>query len=301
MNRKLISPSDYPALKPFFKKQPYNLSVYSLSSIIAWNTGPIKSYYRVDENRLIIASESSVNAGERYLILPISERGFLTPEELHDIAVDHGYRKYRFVSGNYLEAYERKKIELWFEIAEEPQYADYVYRTSDLIDLKGNRYTKKRNLIHQFVRDYVVDNRVSVSNIEPGKIDMYLDFLEKWCDERHCDQNESLLCEKKAFTKTLIHMDLLEIKGIVVMIDGLVSALAMASELNDKTGVLHFEKAFSSIRGLYQFLDNECARRLFAECEFINKESDMNIDELAQSKKSYHPVERVKSCCLKLR
>ncbi|MDD5775825.1 MAG: phosphatidylglycerol lysyltransferase domain-containing protein, partial [Candidatus Omnitrophica bacterium] len=81
-------------------------------------------------------------------------------------------------------------------------------------------------------------------------------------------------------------------------IDGVVNAIAIMSALHEKTGVLHFEKAFSDIRGLYQFLDNECAKRLFSQYEFINKESDMNIAELAQSKKSYHPVQRIKSYCL---
>jgi hypothetical protein len=66
-------------------------------------------------------------------------------------------------------------------------------------------------------------------------------------------------------------------------------------------GVLNFEKAHGSIKGLYQFLDNECAKRLFTGYTYINKESDMKLPNLAQSKKSYNPVAIVKSYCLTMR
>ncbi|MFH1080137.1 MAG: phosphatidylglycerol lysyltransferase domain-containing protein [Pseudomonadota bacterium] len=301
MNRKSLEPSDYPVLKPVFEKQSYNLSIYSLLSLIVWNTGPIRSYYTFDGDRLIISSESSMYPEDRYLIMPISGRGLIIPEELHDLAVDHGYRHYRFVPGDYLAIMERKKAEQWFQINEQTGFEDYVYRTEDLIQLKGNRYARKRNLIHQFMREYNDQGRVSVDDLRPTDTDVCLTFLDHWCEQRQCDQDESLACEKRALIHALTHMEILESAGIVVRIDGGVSAIAIMSVLNEKTGVLHFEKAFSNIRGLYQFLDNECAKKLFSQYEFINKESDLNIAELAQSKKSYHPVKRIKSYCLTVR
>jgi hypothetical protein len=302
MNRKLLEPSDYPALKSVFEKQPYNLSIYSLLSLIVWNTGPIKSYYRFDQDRLVIESESTTDPEERYLILPLSDRGFLTPGGLHDLAIDYGYRHYRFVPGDYLDMMKAMKWENWFKIVEQKEFEDYVYRTEDLVQLKGNRYARKRNLIRQFTQMYGEDGRVTVNPLAPVDTDACLTFLEQWCRQRPCDpeNDESLACEKRAVTQALIHMQPLEISGIVVWIDGEVSAFAIMSRLNEKMGVLHFEKAYSTIQGLYQFLDNQCARRLFPQYEFINKESDMNIAGLAQSKRSYHPVGRIKSYGLTL-
>ena len=303
MNRKSLEPSDYPVLKPVFEKQPYNLSIYSLLSLIAWNTDAIRSYYTFDGDSLIISSESSTHPEDRYLIMPLSNRGIPTLEELHDLAIDHGYRHYRFVPGNYLDMGKMKKAEHWFIITEEPKFEDYVYRTEDLSQLKGNRYARKRNLIHQFVRDYDFNGRVMVEALRPADVDACLAFLEQWCKQRQCDleHNESLACEKRALINTLTHMEILESAGIVVRIAGEVNAFAIMSHLNEKMGVLNFEKAFSNIRGLYQFLDNECARRLFSQYEFINKESDLNIAELAKSKKSYHPIQRIKSYRLRVR
>jgi hypothetical protein len=303
MNWKLLEPSDYSVLKPFFRRQSYNLSIYSLLSLIAWNTGPIRSYYTFDGDRLLISNESSIHPEDRYLILPLSGKRLLTAEELHDLAIDYGYRHYRFSPGDYLDTGEMKKVEHWFIITEETEFEDYIYRTEDLSQLKGNRYARKRNLIHQFVRDYDFNDRLMVEDLRPDNVEACLAFLEQWCKQRQCDveHNESLACEKRALVNALTHMELLESEGIVVRIDGEVNALAITSHLNEKMGVLNFEKAFSNIRGLYQFLDNECARRLFSQYEFINKESDMNIAELAQSKKSYQPVQRIKSYRLTVR
>jgi uncharacterized protein len=301
MKRKLLEPSDYPILKSVFEKQPYNLSIYSLLSLIVWNTGPIQSYYTFDGDRLVINSESSICPEDRYLILPLSGRRHLTPEELYDLAIDRGFRHYRFIPGDYLATMEIKKVENRFIITEQTEFEDYVYRTEDLMQLKGNRYAKKRNLIHQFIRDYDANDRVTVDNLSSANAEACLTFLEQWCHQRQCDKNESLACEKQAVVRTLTHPEILEIEGIIVRIDGDISAFAIMSRLNESMGVLHFEKAFSNIRGLYQFLDNECARRLFSRYEFINKESDMNIAELAQSKKSYHPAFRIKSYSLTAR
>jgi hypothetical protein len=54
-------------------------------------------------------------------------------------------------------------------------------------------------------------------------------------------------------------------------------------------GVLNFEKAFSDIKGLYQYFDRECARRLFPGMAYINKENDMGEPGLQKAKKSYYP------------
>ena len=75
----------------------------------------------------------------------------------------------------------------------------------------------------------------------------------------------------------------------------------MGSYLTDDMGVLNFEKAFSRMKGLYQYFDNQCARRLFDDYRYINKESDMGEANLAKAKKSYHPATMIRSYELTLR
>ena len=86
--------------------------------------------------------------------MPVSAFGPLPPDSLCNLVSQLNYREICFVPGDYIESVGRSAVERFFEIAEQPEYEDYIYRTQDLADLRGNRYAKKRNLIHQFAREY---------------------------------------------------------------------------------------------------------------------------------------------------
>ena len=87
----------------------------------------------------------------------------------------------------------------------------------------------------------------------------------------------------------------MEVNGILLRINGEVNAFAITSHLTDDMGVLQFEKALVKVKGLYQYLDNICAKNLLKGYKLTNKESDMSVPGLARAKKSYHPVMMVKS------
>ncbi len=303
MNFKPLTVSDYNTLKTFFTEQPYSLCVYSPASLIAWSNRTFKSFYTITDGTLLIACERKDHPEDRHLILPVSQKRLYSPSELHRFALQLGFDKYWYVPGDYLETLNRSELEALFTMEEQKEFADYVYLTEDLIMLKGNKFSKKRNLIHQFFREYMRHDRVTVENIHKEQIGECLQFLEIWCNEHACDvdQESSLACEKDALITTLNHIEQLESKGILVRVDGTVSAFGIGSRLNETTATLNFEKAFSAIKGLYQFLDNECAKRLFSEFKHVNKESDMNLPNLAESKLSYNPVMRIKSFALILR
>ncbi len=295
--------SDYGTLKTFFTKQPYNLCVYSAASLIAWSNRTFKSFYALTDGVLFIGCERKDHPEDRHLILPVSQERLYTPSELHRFARRLGYERYWYVPGDYLETVDHSELEALFSLEEQKEFADYVYLTEDLIKLKGNKFSKKRNLIHQFFREYMWHGRVTVQDIHKEQIEECLEFLEIWCDEHACDidQESSLACERDALITTLNNIEQFESKGILVRVDGTVSALGIGSRLNETTATLNFEKAFSAIKGLYQFLDNECAKRLFGEFTYVNKESDMNLPNLAESKQSYNPITRIGSFALILR
>ena len=85
------------------------------------------------------------------------------------------------------------------------------------------------------------------------------------------------------------------------VIDGKVSAFGISAPLTRDMATLQYEKAFGSVKGLYQYFDNACARRLFNGYTYLNKESDMGIPGLTKAKKSYHPFKMVRSVKLILK
>ncbi len=303
MNIKPVTVSDYDTIKQFFVNQPYNLSIYSPASIIAWSNQIFRAHYTVVDGMLFITCEAEKNPKDRHLILPVSQNCPCSPSNLYRYARQLGFDRYWYAPGDYLETVDRAELENLFLCEEQKEFDDYVYLTEDLIRLKGNKFSKKRNLINQFTREYLRNDRIQVENIGPASVEECLQFLDIWCEKHTCDaeQESNLACEKNALITTLTNLVPLESRGILIRVDGTVSALGIGSRLNRTTGTLNFEKAFSEIKGLYQFLDNECAKRLFNDLKYINKESDMNLPNLAESKQSYNPVMRVKSFSLTLR
>ena len=303
MNFKPVSVDDYEILKPFFAGHPYSLCVYSPASLIAWSFRSFKAYYRIEEGKLFIAGELEENPKNRHLILPMAQDRLFSAADLHRYAEKMGFERYWRVPADYIATLDRSELEALFDLEEQEGYEDYIYLTEDLIHLKGNRYSKKRNLIHQFTREYLRRNRVEVEEILAKDVVECLQFLEIWCEQHDCDADpeSDLACEKSAVITALENMKRLEWKGLLIRVDGRVSAFGIGTRLNETIATLNFEKADSGIKGLYQYLDNECAKRLFREFRYLNKESDMNLPNLAESKQSYNPVLRIKSYALTLR
>jgi len=297
MKLEQITFKDYPKLLHFFERQQYRLCVYSLSSLIAWSTREYQPYAAAAGDMLVMGAEFVTEKENRHLILPISGNGNLSPEKLYELAERCGFKQYWFVPEDYINACDRDRLASSFVISRQEEYDDYVYLTSDLASLKGNKYSKKRNLINQFKRDYLDKGRVTVEKITASAASECIEFLELWCEQRDCDydQDMDLACERNAAVNIIEHIDEVDAQGLMVRVDGAVSAFGVGCRLMPEMGVLHFEKAFSHIKGLYQYFDNLCAIRMLNGYRYINKESDMAVPGLARAKKSYHPVAMVRS------
>jgi uncharacterized protein len=294
-----------PALRPFFEKQPYSLSVYSLTSIMAWREADgFEVTFAIDDGALFLSGERADRPGDRHLLMPLSPGRLLPPSQLAAAAARLGHRSFWYVPEDWVEAFGAAEIERRFGMSEHEDDSEYVFCTSDLAELKGSRYAPKRNLIHQFEAEHVAAGRASVEPIEPANVPACLEFLEEWCRERDCESAEQaeLRCEKEAAGRALAELHVVGESGIAVRLDGEVAGFGIGARVNAEMGALHFEKAFSRVKGLYQFLDRECARRLFAgRFELVNKEGDMGLPGLAQAKRSYFPVRRVRSFSLELK
>jgi hypothetical protein len=294
-----ITPSDSPRLKRFFKHQQYRICEYSLSSIAVWSNSEYQLLGATRDETLIVSAEFKTRYQDRHLMLPISPVRRFSPEDLRELATDLQFDHFWFVPEDYIHQYGKERVNSYFSVTEQDKYRDYIYRTDDLAGLKGNKYSKKRNLIKQFKKRYLDKDRVKVEPIRSAAASECIEFLEKWCEERGCGLDKEmewdLSCEKEAAANALENIEILEANGILLRLDGEVSAFGIASHLTESIGALHFEKAFARVKGLYQYFDKICAQTLFHGYRYVNKESDMGIPGIAKAKRSYHPVEMVRS------
>ncbi len=296
-----LQPEDYRRFASFFSGQPHELCEYCLATIIVWANDEYRPHALVRDNALVIVSHFTSRRELDHCILPVAGGRWFPPEYLAELADSLGIASFWFVPETYVDRFGPQRIAPLFEMSEQSAYTDYIYRASDLARLPGNRYAKKRNLINQFLRQYA--GRYTFERIDARSAPDCLAFLEEWCATRQCDEGleDSLTCERLAAEKMLNHIEWFDSEGYCLRIDGKVHAFGVASPLTSEMAVLQFEKAFDQIKGLYQFFDRECARRLVDRFSYINKESDMEVPGLARAKRSYHPIRRLRSFQLRRR
>jgi hypothetical protein len=188
-----------------------------------------------------------------------------------------------------------KLVECWraalgdrIEIVEAREHWDYVYAVKDLIELKGNRYHKKKNLFNQFLKKY----EYSYVPFGPDLIEQAVNMQEDWCTWRDCESSEVLSAENKAISKIL--MDWRHLNGTMggaILVDGRMAAYTVADRLTQDTVVIHFEKGNTQYKGIYQAINQMFLAHEAANFELVNREQDLNDKGLRKAKLTYHPAQ----------
>ena len=172
-----------------------------------------------------------------------------------------------------------------FSITSDRNNSDYVYQVTDLADLTGPNYIKKRNHVKHCLNGHdCIFEQISAHNINECR-----DLLHRWCQFRQCDLDPGLCGESMALQTTLEYFGDFNLLGGAIWVDGRMQAFTIGERLNQTTAVCHFEKAMPEIKGLSQLINRWFAQECLTEFEFVNREQDLGIPGLRQAKESYHP------------
>ena len=164
----------------------------------------------------------------------------------------------------------------------------YVYSVSDLIDLKGNRFHKKKNLLAQFVKKY----DYAYVPFEPKLIEQAMAMQEDWCTWRDCESSDILSAENKSISRIFKSWDQLSgTLGGAILVDGVMAAYTVAEALTNETVVIHFEKGDTQYKGIYQAINQMFIAHSAGHFRLVNREQDLNDEGLRKSKLSYNPLE----------
>jgi len=165
------------------------------------------------------------------------------------------------------------------------EYFDYVYLAMDLAELPGSAYSKIRNRVNKFKRNYTYN----VEKITEENINEIHEFLKRWCLWKDCESDPLLENEKKAILYSMNHYFDLGLAGILIRIEDAVEAIAVFEAMNTDTAVVHYEKGSPDYDGIYKIVNQETAKILQKDFKFINRESDMDLPGLRKAKMSYRP------------
>ncbi len=177
------------------------------------------------------------------------------------------------------------------QLTESREHWDYVYSVEELIELKGNRFHRKKNLLAQFKRsyDYVY------SELTSDCVEETLEMQHTWCTWRDCEEASTLYAENRAITRVLQNWDRLPgLLGGALRVDGVMVAYTVGEALDDETVVIHFEKGKSEFKGVYQAINQMFLERTASSFSRVNREQDIGDEGLRKAKMSYNPVDFLK-------
>lgn len=176
-----------------------------------------------------------------------------------------------------------------YKIKNDRDNSDYLYKTEDLRLLKGKKYDAKRNLIRKFNSLYKYEY-IKLNTYNAGSC---LDFEERWCLVKDCDNVEGLNKERQAIREMISNFGHFNLIGAAIKVKESICAVAISEKLNKNTLVMHVLKADPNMPGLYQVMLNDFLLNESGIFEYINLEQDLGVSGLRAAKLSYHPFKIV--------
>lgn len=168
---------------------------------------------------------------------------------------------------------------------------DYIYSVRELIDLKGNRFHNKKNLLNQFHRNY----KSLYHALDMDCVERVLEMQHNWCTWKECAHSHALEAENTAIGRVLHHWDAIPgLMGGALEVDEEIVAYTVAEALTENTVVIHFEKGHTGYKGVYQAINNMFLANNAKEFEYVNREQDLDDEGLRKAKISYNPVRFLK-------
>lgn len=162
---------------------------------------------------------------------------------------------------------------------------EYLYESTDLANLSGNRFHKKKNHVNAFLKAYGEDYRPLTSS----DLAAVLLLQKDWCLWRECEKSEALLSENDATERVLKAWDELgTLVGGALFVEDVMVAFTVGEPLDEKSLVIHFEKGRPEYRGVYQAINWRFAREMTAYA-VLNREQDADEEGLRKAKESYLP------------
>jgi hypothetical protein len=260
-------------LYPQLSLAPDGVSEYTFSNLYLFRT---RYDYRVSRtpNQALILSGG--RDGKRFFMTP---RASPDREILEDLFRTHDY--WKGIPESLVQA-NRADWDAWgIEIAEDRDNFDYLYLRTDLAELAGKKYHKKRNLVHAFTNAY----SHAEAPLSAERIPDAMTVLERWRQDKGEDG------DYVAAREALELFDTLKMKGVIYYVNGNPAGWCLGESLaGGRMFAIHFEKAIDEYKGIYQFMNQAFAARLPGDYIYINREQDLGDEGLRQAKMTYRPA-----------
>lgn len=275
---KQITLSDVGALRPYLRAQ-YRSCDYSVLGVFMW--ADRFGYEYKTEDRVLFMRERSRHGGEYDYLLPTGEGSLCDRVRALREAVGAGLTMSLVPE----DALGELRQEFSFTAAEEPDIADYMYKAEDLAYLAGKKYSKKRNLIHQFEKLYPDYTLEPITNENAHRIAECC--AHDWSD---AGLSELAIYENDHTREVLEDFAAYGCTGYALHVGGEIAAFCIGEVMGD-TLIVHIEKGKREYKGAFQMINCLFAKTELEKCgiRYVNREDDVGDEGLRRAKQSYFP------------
>lgn len=263
-----------------YTKNRFDICDYSFVNLFLWSKGE-NTEYKIENDVLMIRGHYD---NEEYYFMPVpkyeTEENILKmKEEIKNLLKE----KKRII---YITEYWADKLKNDFDLKENRDYEDYIYSVEDLAFLKGRIYSKKKNRINNFKKNYeYVYEKVTKENVAE-----VIEFQKSWYQIHSDEKSEVLENENQGILTILENIDKLNIKAGMIKVANKIVAYSIGEKINDRMVVIHIEKALIDYVGSYQIINSLFLQEEWTDCELVNREDDFGDEGLREAKLSYKPL-----------
>lgn len=270
-----ISLADKELFESYFSKHPQETSELTFTNFFIWRDCDLSEVTSVNGNICVVARPDNEPP---YFFEPLGEDRI---EETIETCLSHVPRFSR-VTEKFAKAHFEGKSR--YRIEPVRDHFDYIYRTEDMIALKGKKYDGKRNKIKRLLKNNIPIYQKLTADTAPD----CLKLLDKWIRSK-----KPGTCIDGPIREALNNLSGLSVEGAVIKINGKVEAFTIGEMLNRDTAVIYIEVANPDIDGLSQHINHQFCRNEWAHFTYINREQDMGDGGLRKAKMSYHPFKLI--------
>ena len=176
-----------------------------------------------------------------------------------------------------------------FTYTPEPANWDYLYLAEKLASYSGKSLHGKKNHCNRFEAENDWEFRPLSYELIPGCLDM----LDVWSEQNSERLDPSVAYEHDAIIRAFAAYEWLGLEGGVLFANGKIVGFSLGEMCSADTFDVHFEKAQIDLNGAYPMVCRELTRMMMEKhptLRYMNREDDMGLEPLRQSKLSYKPV-----------
>lgn len=289
-----LKEEQYQQLKSWIYKRPTMASESNLTYHIFWNHYYQSKYCFTPKGVLCFVKDSKK---ENCALPPISKledmKELFYQMQTYFTEILHAPFQMALLDEEALKAIQPPE-EGYIIIDETDPLGDYIYSAEQLRTLSGKKLHRKKTQINVFKKQY--KECYEYCKFSKEDTEELIQFLEQWRNSKvREDPTQLLQTEAIGVKEVLKVMEECRIQISGIKINEELKAFAIGSyEKETDMVVLHVEKADTSIKGMYAFMDQQFLVREFPNAKYVNREEDMGISGMRIAKMSYRPLYKTK-------